>query len=180
MSDDENLFIRIELKLDDSSDSLVPCIRLSGGASNVVVCGDEVAWTPSSEERHFLKKSLELFADSRPEKKCVVPRVKSVTALREHYPLVSSKKSSSSRRVELVETNGSSDCLDSVEMDLCPEVQTKDSDERLVSDVDPYSGVLRHHLYDAENRCSSEVKKKPVDQKSVVERVLEKQKKRKK
>ncbi len=179
MSDHEDLFIRIELKLDDSSDSLVPCIRLSGGASNVVVCGDEVVWTPSFEERHFLRKSLELFVDGRPEEKCFVSQVKSVTALREHYPAVSSKKDSSSRRVELVETNGSSKSLDTVDMDLCPQVQTKDSNERLVSDVNPYSGVLRHHLYDAEDICSSEVKKKPVDYKSVVERALEKQKKRK-
>jgi len=62
---------------------------------------------------------------------------------------------------------------------LCPQVQTKDCDDRLVSDVDPYSGVLRHHLYVAQEDSSSELKKKSVDKKSVIERALEKQKNRK-
>jgi|GEM_PF-5105731 len=179
MTIDQKMQIRIELRVDETTKCVMPCICLSKNASNVLVSNGEVLWMPSFEEMGFLEKSFELvvkrFLDDEAGK--TVDK-KSVETVNDSPTPHFKKCNDSSPRIEHVQTTPTKSSATDVELNLSPRVQTKDRNERLVCDVDPDSGALRHHIYEAGKQHAFVEQNKVLDEKSIIDRVLEKQKKR--
>lgn len=134
---------------------------------------------PSFEEMGFLEKSFELIV-----KRVLEDEEGKVVGKKSHdddsgFSVSCAKKSTgSSPRIEHVDTTPIKRSSGDVELNLSPRVETKDRNERVVCDVDPDSGALRHHIYESGKNHRFVEDKKVFDERSIVERVLDKQKKK--